>query len=91
MDKLTYTLATPVQFTASRLVEELHFRADVRVRDLKRINPVDGGFTLAAQLFTILSNEPQELIDALTGEDFLGILEFLGPFVGKYLPIGVHS
>ncbi len=91
MDKLTYTLATPVQFTASRLVEEVHFRTDVRVKDLKRLDSAQGGFTLAAQLFAILSNEPQELIDALSGEDFLGILELLGPFVGKFLPIGVHS
>lgn len=90
-DMLTYTLKDPVPFTASCTVTELHFRPDVRVKDLKRLDPSEGGFAVSARLFAILSNEPQELIDALTGDDFLGILELLGPFVGRFLPIGVTS
>lgn len=90
-ETLTYTLKNPVQFTASRLVEDLQFRPDVRVKDLKRLDPSEGTFAVSARLFAILANEPQELIDALSGDDFLGILELLGPFVGRFLPIGVTS
>jgi hypothetical protein len=89
-DLLTYSLKHPVAFTPSRTVTEISFRADLKVRDLKRLDPSVGGFALSARLFAILSNEPQELIDALSGDDFLGILELLSPFVGKFLSIGVR-
>ncbi len=90
-EMLTYNLKDPVPFTASRMVTALHFRHNVRVKDLKRLDPSEGSFAVSARLFAILSNEPQELIDALSGDDFLGILELLGPFVGRFLPIGVTS
>lgn len=89
-DLLTYSLKHPVAFTATRTVTDLSFRSDLKVRDLKRLDPSDGGFALSARLFAILSNEPQELIDALSGDDYLGILELLSPFVGKFLSIGVR-
>lgn len=88
MEKLTYTLADPVQFTASRRVEELHFRAKLQVRDLKSFDRAEGRIGATIQLLATLSGEPAELIEALVADDYLNILEMLRPFCQPFLGIG---
>ena len=88
MDKLTYTLATPVQFTASRKVEELHFRAELKAGDLERLDRADGRIGGTFQILSALSGEPVELIRALSAQDYLKIVEFLRPFCHPVLGTG---
>lgn len=89
MDKLTYTLATPVQFTASRRVEELHFNTELKIRDLKAFDRADGPLGATLYLLAALAGEPVELIEAISAEEYPKLLEFLRPFCQPFLGTGV--
>lgn len=89
MEKLTYTLAAPVQFTPSRLVEALYFRTELTVRELRRLEGQETNIGATATLISLLSGEPIELIDALSAKDFVKIQEFLAPFLKDSLGTGV--
>ncbi|KJV08540.1 hypothetical protein VZ95_17135 [Elstera litoralis] len=89
MDKLTYTLATPVQFTASRRVEELHFSTELKIRDLKAFDRADGPLGATLYLLAALAGEPVELIEAISAEEYPKLLEFLRPFCQPFLGTGV--
>ncbi len=88
MDKLTYTLATPVQFTASRRVEELQFRTELKIRDLKAFDRADGPLGATLYLLAALAGEPVELIEAISAEEYPKLLEFLRPFCQPFLGTG---
>jgi hypothetical protein len=88
MDTLTYTLATPVQFTPTRLIEDLSFRTELTVRELRRLEGQDSNIGATVALIAILSGEPVELIDALASKDFFKIQEFLFPFLKDSLGAG---
>lgn len=88
MDKVTYTLQTPVQFTPTRRVEELAFKTDLTVRDMRRLDGQQGAIASGATLLSLLSGEPIELIDALSAADFLKAQEMLAPFLKDSLGTG---
>jgi hypothetical protein len=90
MDKLTYTLATPVQFTASRRVEELQFRTELKIRDLKAFDRADGPLGATLYLLAALAGEPVELIEAISAEEYPKLLEFLRPFCQPFLGTGAR-
>lgn len=89
MDKLTYSLAKPVQFTPTRLIEELSFRTELTVRELRRLEGQDSNVGATVALISILSGEPAELIDALDSKDYYKIQEFLLPFLKDSLGDGM--
>lgn len=88
MDKLTYTLATPAQFTPSRRVEELQFRTELKIRDLKAFDRADGPLGATLYLLAALAGELVELIEAIAAEEYPKLLEFLRPFCHPFLGTG---
>ncbi len=90
VDKIIYTLDTPVQFTPSRLVEELSFKTDMSVRDLRRLEGQQGSVGAGATLLSLLSGEPVELIDALSAHDFFKAQEMIRPFLKTILGTGAN-
>ncbi|KJV08866.1 hypothetical protein VZ95_15015 [Elstera litoralis] len=90
MDKIIYTLDTPVQFTPSRRVEELSFKTDMSVRDLRRLEGQQGSVGAGATLLSLLSGEPVELIDALSAHDFFKAQEMIRPFLKTILGTGAN-
>lgn len=87
-DQIRYTLDKPIQFTASRKVEELTFKTSMTVREMRRLDTVQGEISTAAMLMAILSEEPLELIDALDAADFRGANQLIAPFLRDTLGIG---
>jgi hypothetical protein len=87
-ETIVYSLEKPFQFTASRYVESLTFRSELKVRDYKRMDQVEGGVGREIMLLALLCGEPMELIEALDMRDFMGIREATLPFVRHLHRIG---
>ncbi len=89
-DQIRYTLDKPIQFTPSRRVEELTFKMAVTVKDLRRLDQAEGNVANGAMILSILSGEPVELIDAMSGADFFKAQEMLKPFLKDILGTGAN-
>lgn len=87
-DQIRYTLEKPIQFTASRRVEELAFKTDLTVKELRRLDAVTGSVSTGATILAIMSGEPVELIDAMSSADFFKAQEMLKPFLKDILGTG---
>lgn len=91
-EKVTYSLAHPFQFTASRRVEELSFKTRLTVGELRKISRgIETQVDALAKTICILSGEPEPLIDALDAEDYMKIQELIAPFIGNFLATGGNS
>ncbi|MFD2264345.1 hypothetical protein ACFSM5_15685 [Lacibacterium aquatile] len=87
-DIVTYELKFPIQFTASRYVDQLVFKTSLKVRDYKRLDQATGAIEQVALTLALLAGEPIELIDAMDTEDFQGAIKQTRPFLNRLLGNG---